>query len=160
MRRLLALAVALALPAVLCFVLGAATVALAAGPSAGTRYAGRTSQHRALALRISSTARTVRTFSISWRAPCRLRDRADEGSSRISFLRIRPDRRFGNRGSFRSASGGGLVAYVTESLRGRFTPRGRAFGSFTASAVFRRRGRYVTRCRTGRVRWSARARRG
>lgn len=153
MRRLLALAI------VVCLLLAVAT-ALAAGPRPGARYVGHTSQHRALALRVSRTARTVRTLAISWRAPCRLRGRADEGASRISFLRIRSDRRFGNRGSFRSASAGGLVASVTESLRGRFTPRGRAFGSFTASVVFRKRGRYVTRCRTGRVGWSARARRG
>lgn len=148
MRRLLAPV------ALLCLTLGA--VAFAAGPRAGAVYRGRTTQGLGVSLRVSSTARTVRAFAIAWDAPCRLRGRADHGSSLIRSLPIYRDRRFGNRGRFESSAGRGLVASVRESLRGRFTPGGRAFGSFTAFVVFRRNGRYVTRCRTGRVRWSAR----
>ena len=122
-------------------------------------FRGETGQ-RDTQIKLRTNARGVVTRAlVEWRADCRAySDYRDETLFLKPFDRSR-------RSGFRDAGryGGKLrhgfrVRHRTELEGVRVGPR-RFRGTFRISARYTRRGRYVTTCRSGLVRWSATRRR-
>lgn len=113
-------------------------------------FRGETSQGRAVVVRTNAADETA-LVRISWRAACadgtRYRDRTDFRSPFDDATR----RQVIDRGTYTAKDPGGLRFRVKVALRLERRGDTRRRGTFRASAVVRRRGKFVTRCklRTG-----------
>jgi hypothetical protein len=70
------------------------------------------------------------------------------------FNRVNTARRIGGTERYRARAGAGTYARIRATVRGRRVGA-RWKGSFSATAKIRRDGRTIDRCRTPRIRWSA-----
>lgn len=138
MRKLLAIGAGLGL---------AAAPALAATPKDG-RYVGRTSQKRAVALRVADSQ--VKSFSIHWKAACRNKQQFG-GDSQRSNLSISKSGRYRGTATDRYSVGHGERAKVFSRVDGRFTSSTRSRGTWKAAVTIYRGKRTVTSCHTGKV---------
>lgn len=119
-------------------------------------FRGDTEQGRRASLVVGADG-LLRTARVNWRARCR-RGRL---ASRTVFLRphVRSTpERFSDSGTYRRRQQGGYRLRYTTTVRGRRIAGGgrqRWRGSFGATVLVTRRGRYVDTCRVRGLRWTA-----
>jgi hypothetical protein len=123
-------------------------------------FRGKTSQGRAASVVIGSDG-LLRTARVNWRGRCR----AGRIAEKTSFIRPHDasgPNSFRDGGVYRKRQRGGYRLRFTPRIRGRriFDPADPAAerwrGTFSATVLVTRRGRYVDTCRVRRLRWTAR----
>jgi hypothetical protein len=152
------------LPAVLVIVLALASgSALAANPTPGARYEGRTAQKLAVSAKAASSGARLSTFRFAWRAPvCRSARNGTRGTSTLRSIRVRGGRfsKTATRRVTLPAAGGfgGGTQVETVNVRGRLPLRSRIVGSvFVRVRVLSKAGIEVDSCAMRkRVKFTAR----
>jgi hypothetical protein len=129
----------------------AVTAVAPASANAGV-YTGTSSQSLPVKLTTRANGRP-RVFQFAWTANCQMgvirsATRAYPGSQ-TSY------RRFTASGRYVVTQPGGIRATVTGTARGRRVSAHQWRGSYTLSAVVRRNGQVIDRCRLGRTGWRA-----
>ena len=116
-------------------------------------YRGETDQDRPVKLRANE--RGVKRVVMRWRAGC---DRGYYYRARTRFgppFDRRTARRLVDTGSYTAPEPNGVRSKVTTHLTARRTSARRWTGTFRATVVVRRRGEFLTRCRTQGIRFTA-----
>ena len=134
-----------------CAVAAALTVAgvAAARLPGGARYAGKTDEGKRVSLRLSASGRSISSLVISYRVTCDDGGAGDTSTS--AHVRLHRDGTFSLRARYTGTRDG---SDNRVRLRGRVTRR-RASGTFSLTAEGRGPAGTV-RCKSSRVRWSAR----
>jgi len=146
--------------AAFCLVVALGLSVAGAGAAEGKVFRGKSSQGRPASV-VVGTDGLLRTARVNWRARCRY----GRLTEKTSFLRPHdastPDA-FRDTGVYRKRQRGGYSLRFEPVVKGRriFNPARpgaeRWRGTFRATVLVTRRGRYVDTCRVSRVRWTAR----
>jgi len=131
-------------------------VALPATAQAAETFKGRTSQGRTVVVRTADSG-LVTLVRLRWTAACESAE--TDLTSRLSmyprfFNRVSTARRIRGVGRYKAKAAPGTFARIRATVTGRRS-KGRWRGTFTATATVRRDGETIDRCRTPRIRWSA-----
>lgn len=117
-------------------------------------FRGKTSQRLAAGLR-TAQGETVKALRIAWRAPCRKPGIRYLGTTTFATPLDRSEPGSAQDGGRYRERTGGEVGIISVGMQARRVTPHRWSGTFSSSVVVRRRGRVIDRCRTKRVRWTA-----
>lgn len=138
--------------------------ASAASPRRGAGFQGTSSQKAGalslpVDLRVATNGRSVTRFDIQWSSRCT----APGGRGSLGGLSVTLNKAvsrlgsFGDDASFTREFGGGTKGVFTVRLRGRFTRRTSATGTFRVSVSIRNAGNaQIDTCDSGNITWRAR----
>jgi hypothetical protein len=139
----------IALAAAALAVLACASMAAAAKLQGGTRYAGTTSQHKPVQLRLSGNAERITSLLIHYRVTC---DSGPSGTTytKVVNIRVRKSGKFAAKGSYKGSGDGSTNVFkVAGSIS-----RKRARGHFSLTRSDELSGETV-HCKSGRLSWRA-----
>ena len=137
-----------ALPAVVLALLAAVPIALAAAPSGGTKYSGKTSAGEPVSLRLNGNAHRVKRLRIYYTLTCK------DGRTSYTYTDILNAKL----GSDHSFAVSGMYTGSVDGSKNSFKASGkvrakRASGKFSLTSAIGK-----LKCRSGKLTWSAKRR--